>query len=265
MIRMLDGFRFRRKESVIHRLDPRVKGLYTVAVLVAAVLYTEVYIMLLLVLLQVPLMLIAGIRREWLRSLRGSIIFALFIFTVNLISGYVYSGFRLTPTTLAYSTSMTLRFLTLIVSFSIFFLTTSPEDLGLAMEKLHIPYDFCFAFTSAIRFVPDLAIEVQSIIDAQKSRGLELEKGGITQRVRKYIPVLIPMFVRSFERSLELAEAMEARAYGAVKRRTSLYELKMRRSDYTALILITALLAAAVYIRYFYKLPELFPPALVTV
>jgi len=260
MLQLLEGFRFRRRDSVIHRLDPRVKALYAIAVLIAAVLYFELSIMVTICLIQVPLVLLAGIRREWLRSLRGAAFFAAFILVMNLVSGYFYSGIGFTAETIAFALSMTLRFLALMMAFSLFFLTTAPDDLALALEKFRVPHDFTFAFTSAIRFVPELAREVSSIMDAQKSRGLELERGSFTTRIRNYLPILVPMFVRSFERSLELAEAMEARAYGASERRTSLYELTLRRADILALALITVTLTISVYARYFLQLPQLTLP-----
>ncbi|MEM2904871.1 MAG: energy-coupling factor transporter transmembrane component T [Candidatus Bathyarchaeia archaeon] len=256
MLQLLEGFRFRRRDSVIHRLDPRVKGLYAVVVLTVAMLYSELAVMLLILVVQLPLVLLAGIRREWVRSLRGAAFFAAFILVMNLVSGYFYSGMGLTAATVTFALSMTLRFLTLMMAFSLFFLTTAPDDLAMALEKLRVPHDFTFAFTSAIRFVPELAREVSSIMDAQKSRGLELEGGSFMTRIRNYIPILVPMFVRSFERSLELAEAMEARAYGASETRTSLYELKLKPSDLAALILILAALSISIYARYFLQLPQ---------
>ena len=92
-----------------------------------------------------------------------------------------------------------------------------------------MPYEFAFAFTTAVRFVPVLAEEAQTIMDAQKARGLELEKGGLLKRIRNYVPVLIPLIVSAIRRSLELAEAMESRAWGATKKRTNLYCLKLHQ------------------------------------
>lgn len=222
-----------------------------------AVLFTQLPVMAAICLAQIPLVAVAGIRREWLRSLRGAALFAALILTMNLVSGYMYSGMALTSSVLEFSASMTLRFLALMMAFSLFFLTTAPDDLGMALIKLKVPFDFTFAFISAIRFVPDLALEITSIMDAQKSRGLELEKGSFMARVRNYIPVLVPMFVRSFERSLELAEAMEARAYGASTQRTTLYELKMSRADSVALVLMLSALAVSFYLRFYVRIPEL--------
>jgi energy-coupling factor transport system permease protein len=119
------------------------------------------------------------------------------------------------------------------------------------LEQSHVPYEFTFAFTTAVRFVPVLAEEAQTIMDAQKARGLELERGSFMKRIRNYIPILIPLIVSAIRRSLELAEAMESRAWGAAKKRTNLYVLKMRRGDLVLIIISVILLITAVYVRYF--------------
>jgi energy-coupling factor transport system permease protein len=156
---------------------------------------------------------------------------------------------------------MTLRFLVLVESFSIFFLTTSPDRLGLALEQSHVPYEFCFAFTTAVRFVPVLAEEAQTIMDAQKARGLELERGNFIKRIKNYIPILIPLIVSAIRRSLELAEAMESRAWGATNKRTNLYVLKIERGDYILAIISVCMLIIAVYIWIFLReqIPQLIP------
>jgi len=210
-----------------------------------------------LFLAQVPLIYMARVQREWKRSIRGGMVLTTIIFATNILVGYVSNGFRLTYGLVLYSTTLAFRFVVLMSSFSIFFLTTSPDDLSLALQQSRIPYEFCFAFTTAIRFVPVLANEAQTIMDAQKSRGLELEKGNFLRRIRNFIPILIPLIVGAIRRSLELAEAMESRAFGAKKERTSLYILKMRRSDWTALSIGALLLAFSLYIRFFVGLPPL--------
>jgi energy-coupling factor transport system permease protein len=154
---------------------------------------------------------------------------------------------------------MTLRFIVLIESFSIFFLTTSPDNLGLALEQARVPYEFSFAFTTAVRFVPVLAEEAQTIMDAQKARGLELERGNFLKRIRNYIPILVPLIVSAIRRSLELAEAMESRAWGATKKRTNLYTLKMHRGDFVLLAITVGILALAIYVRLTcVRIPSLF-------
>jgi energy-coupling factor transport system permease protein len=150
-----------------------------------------------------------------------------------------------------------MRFIVLIESFSVFFLTTSPDHLGLALEQAHIPYEFCFAFTTAVRFVPVLAEEAQTIMDAQKARGLELERGSFFKRIRNYIPILIPLIISAIRRSLELAEAMESRAWGATKKRTNLYVLKTHRGDIVLMIITVGILVSAIYVRLNVTIPTL--------
>jgi len=254
---VFDGLKFRRVYSPIHNLDPRVKFIYVCAVFVAAIIFGEILPLLALFLLQVPFVLLARVQKEWLRSLRGALFLATFIFFTNFIFSFVNAGYVILAPNVEFAAAMTLRFVVLVESFSVFFLTTSPDLLGLALEQSRVPYEFSFAFTTAVRFVPVLAEEAQTIMDAQKARGLELEKGNFMKRIRNYVPVLIPLIVSAIRRSLELAEAMESRAWGAVKKRTNLYGLKLHRGDFALLALTVGVLVLAVYIRLFIPVPVL--------
>jgi len=252
---VFDGLKFRRVYSPIHNLDPRIKFIYVCAVFVAAILFGELIPLIALFLLPIPFVLLAGVQKEWLRSLRGAAFLAIFIFVVNIASSFFTSGYVLTAVALENAAAMTLRFVVLVESFSVFFLTTSPDHLGLALEQSRVPYEFAFAFTTAVRFVPVLAEEAQTIMDAQKARGLELEKGGFLKRIRNYVPVLIPLIVSAIRRSLELAEAMESRAWGATKKRTNLYALKLHRGDFALLAITIGVLVVAVYVRWYVPIP----------
>jgi len=98
-----------------------------------------------------------------------------------------------------------------------------------------------------------LAEEAQTIMDAQKARGLELERGNFIKKVKNYIPILIPLIVSAIRRSLELAEAMESRAWGATEKRTNLYVLRVKRGDYLLTIISVLILIFAVYVWIFYR------------
>jgi len=254
---MFDGFKFRSVSSPIHRMDPRVKFLYVCVLFVVAILFNQLLPLLLLLVIQLPFVFIAGVEKQWIRSMRGSAFFILIIFVMNFFSLYFYSGYLSFAVILERSLAMTTRFLVLIESFSVFFLTTSPDLLGLALEQSRVPYEFVFAFTTAVRFVPVLAEEAQTIMDAQKARGLELEGGNFIRRVKNYIPILIPLIVNAIRRSLELAEAMESRAWGASKKRTNLYVLKMGRKDYYLIIISSVILAVSIYTWMFLQIPSL--------
>jgi energy-coupling factor transport system permease protein len=248
---LLEGLRFSRGDSPLHRLDPRVKFILTVALFSASIIFFDLAPLIVIFLAQLPIVVVGRIWREWLKTLKGGIFLAAIIFATNLGSLYFFRGQQLTADIVEFSLALTLRFLALVTSFSIFFLTTSPDKLSLALEKARVPYEFNFAFITAIRFVPVLAEEAQTIMDAQRSRGLELDKGSFLVRIRKYIPILLPLIINSIRRSLELAEAMESRAFGATKYRTNLYELKMKLIDYIILILSLLLIATMIYIRFY--------------
>jgi energy-coupling factor transport system permease protein len=190
-------------------MDPRPKFLIALTIFVLSLIYVNVLVLLVLLMAQVPLVYTSKSMRRWLGSMRGGTVLAAMIFLMNFLTG----------STLVFSATMTLRFLVLVSAFSIFFMTTSPDDLGLALERIGLPYTLSFTFTTSVRLVPTIAIEAQTIVDAQRSRGLELDRGSLIERVRKYIPILIPLIVSAIRRSTELAEALESRAFGAVKLR----------------------------------------------
>ena len=265
---VFEGFKFRKVSSVVHDLDPRIKFFFVSVLFVMAILFTKLLALTVLFFIPLPFVFIAKVNRQWLRSLRGAALLAIFIFATNFIFGYFYpTSFQgITPpvdTLIEYlvllerAAAMTLRFVVLIASFSVFFLTTSPDHLGLALQQSHIPYEFCFAFTTAVRFVPVLADEAQTIMDAQKARGLELERGNLLKRVKNYIPILIPLIVNAIRRSLELAESMESRAWGASEKRTNLYELKLKRADYIFVLISVLMLLLTVYVWLYVSIPNL--------
>jgi energy-coupling factor transport system permease protein len=253
---VFSGLKFRKVYSPIHNLDPRMKFIYVCVIFATAIIFWELIPLLVLFLMQIPFVLLAGVKREWLRSMRGAAFLATIIFLTNFIATFIGAGWNVTSKNLENAAAMTLRFIVLVESFSVFFLTTSPDHLGLALEQTHVPYEFVFAFTTAVRFVPVLAEEAETIMDAQKARGLELERGNFLKRIRNYIPILIPLIVSSIRRSLELAEAMESRAWGATKKRTNLYVLKMHRGDLALIAITVAILASAIYVRLFVGIPS---------
>jgi energy-coupling factor transport system permease protein len=254
---VFSGLKFRKVYSPIHSLDPRIKFIYVCAIFAVAIVFSELIPLLILFLMQIPLVLLAGVRREWLSSMRGAAFLASIIFLTNFVFRFIGANYKVTGDMLESTVALTLRFIVLVESFSVFFLTTSPDHLGLALEQTHVPYEFVFAFTTAVRFVPVLAEEAQTIMDAQKARGLELERGNFLKKIRNYIPILIPLIVSAIRRSLELAEAMESRAWGATKNRTNLYALKMHKGDVIMTVITVGILAAAIYVRLFIAIPPI--------
>jgi len=237
-MKVLYGFEYRRGTSVIHRIDPRSKMIYVILFTALTVYFVNPLVLLLVLSSSFPIVLISRIASRWSQSIKGSLFFIAFIFIFNFI-GIVLATGSVWDAVIS-GISMSIRFIALISIFSVFFLTTSPEDLTQSMVQVKIPYDYALTFNMAMRFVPTLSREAQIIMDAQKSRGLEMEKGNLIQRIKNYIPVLIPLIISSFRRAELVADAMESRAFGASKKRTSLYVLAMGKRD-ALFILITVL------------------------
>ncbi len=232
-------------DSPIHRLDPRSKFILTLGFFTAALMFTNIYALLVIFLAQIPWVLLARTVNRWLRSMRGGLFLGFFIFVMNTIFG----------TPLVSSLAFTTRFFAIMSAFSFFFMTTSADDLGLALEQIHVPYSISFTFTTAVRLVPTMAVDAQTVVDAQRSRGLELDKGNFMKRIRNYIPILIPLIISAIRRSVELAEALESRAFGASEKRTAIVTLKMRAGDYLVILATTFGLAIALYIYLYVRLP----------
>ena len=254
MATLLQGLQFQPGTSVIHRLDPRVKLLISTTLLITSLLYLEIVVTSLVIAVELILSTISGTVRRWAKTVYGALPLIILIFLMNYLVRSFSEGSYYDPNVIYVSFATAYRLIAFLASFSIFFLTTTPEELGMTFTKLRIPYMYSFAFISAIRFTPILAEELQTIMDAQRSRGLELDRGNPIKRIRRYIPILVPLIVNVLRRSYELAEAMEVKCFGASKKRTFLRELEMKPRDYIVLAITLLSLAFAIYARFFLKL-----------
>jgi energy-coupling factor transport system permease protein len=231
------GFIFRRVDSPIHRLDPRVRLLFSVELFALSLTSGDVLEVALTIATILALASVGRILRRMGRTMVFSTTFAALILVVNLLVGYP----------LIDAAVLAARFIAIVGSTSLFFLATSPDELEYVMKWFRFPQDLVFAFVTAVRFVPVLMLDALQIVDAQKSRGLELERGNLLTRIRNFTPILVPLVVNAVVRSGELAEAMETRAYGAVKRPTSLYTLRFTRRDVAVSLLSLALTTVTLY------------------
>lgn len=241
MMWLSGGFVFRRTDSAYHRLDPRVKLLISLLLFATSLLVRSVSQLALVLVVMVAIGAVAKLLRRLSRTMLLTAAFSLFIFVINIVFTH----------NLATSGLYAARFVAIVVSTSLFFLTASPDELEQVMKTLRLPRDVVFAFVTAVRFIPVMMLDTMQIMDAQKSRGLELEKGNVLSRVRNMVPILIPLVVNSVVRSGELAEAMESRAYGAVPKPSSLYVYRSSLTDRLVAIASLGLFAAAAYAIYF--------------
>jgi energy-coupling factor transport system permease protein len=248
MMWLSGGFIFRKGTSRYHRLDPRVKLLISALMFVTTLIVRSVFQLAIVLVFMVAVAAIATVLRRVARTMALTATFSAFIFIINIIFT------RNLETSALYAS----RFVAIVVSTSLFFITTSPDELEQVMKMFRLPRDVVFAFVTAVRFIPVMMLDALQIMDAQKSRGLELEKGNLLRRVRNMVPILIPLVVNAVVRSGELAEAMESRAYGAVPRPTSLAEYRARTADKAVAVVAVLIFVFTVYSFYF-LLPTFLP------
>ncbi|MBQ8171446.1 MAG: energy-coupling factor transporter transmembrane protein EcfT [Oscillospiraceae bacterium] len=256
--------------SVIHRLDSRVKILLDILYLVViftaqsytGLLLAVLFIVFCYILSEIKLVMI-------LKSIKPILPLMIFTGILNLffIKGetplFQWWVITVYPEGIRMATFMLIRVIALIVGMSLLTYTTSPimltdaiERLLSPLKKLHFPvHELSMMMTIALRFIPTLVEETDKIMSAQKARGAELDSGGLIKKAKALIPVLIPLFVSAFKRANELATAMECRCYRGGEGRTRLKQLKTALRDYVALAIMILLLAAVIVINFVPILP----------
>ena len=246
-------------DSLLHRLDPRVKILSLIAYIVLTFCAFNYYalgavffaVLVIVLLSKVPL-------KMYLKSLKVIIIIVVITSLLNLFYGTgepiaEWWIFKITLNGIRNAVFVCVRIICLILFSSALTFTTSPTDLTDALERLMKPltvfhvkvHEIAMMMTIALRFVPTLLEETDKIMAAQKARGADMESGNLFKRVKALIPVLIPLFVSAFRRAYELAVAMECRCYRGGKGRTRMKQLKMVKRDYLS-VCFTLMMTAGV-------------------
>jgi energy-coupling factor transport system permease protein len=142
-----------------------------------------------------------------------------------------------------------------MTSFSLFFLTVQPDQLSQALIQMRVKFEFAFAMSMAMRYVPTLGQEAYAIMDAQRARGVELDKGNLIKRIRNIIPIIVPLIIVSIRRALSIAESMESRGFGASENRTYMEMLRFRKRDWAVVLSSLLMLSLTIYVRFFVGLP----------
>ncbi len=219
---MVDLFRTQPGETAYSKLNPLTKFALFASFVILPLLSTSLLIQVYSLLAQLPLIALSKSQSRVKRSLRASLLFIVVLIVLNY----------LTTRSLEFSLAMVLRLVSMIIASAIFMTGTSPAEIGDLLTKLRVPLQITFSFVIALRFIPVLADDVVMIITSQVSRGYELQKGGFVEKVRRLVPVLIPMIIIAIRRGHQLAEALETKAFGAAERRTSYVVYEYGRSDW---------------------------------
>lgn len=252
-------------ESFIHKLDPRAKILISIIFIICLFIVNKFIGYTVVIGFLLTIILVAKIPFRFIvKGLKPIFLLVLFTAVLNI---FMIKG---TPETLLYKIGflsiyteglktavfMAIRLILLIIGTSILTLTTSPIELTDGIEKLlrpigkEIAHELAMMMTIALRFIPTLIDETDKIMKAQKARGADFESGGMIQKAKSLVPLLVPLFISSFRRADELAMAMEARGYRGGVGRTRMKVLKFTSRDTIAFIVAALILVWSLVVRF---------------
>ena len=251
------------ENSIIHRLDPRVKLFGTLVFIVMLFVVNNfigfglmaLYLFVVVKMSRIPF-------RKVIKGVRGIIIILIISALLNI---FFTPGkhevahwwiFTITSEGLVRSAYLVVRLVLLVLSTSVMTLTTKPNDLSDGLEKalgflkvIRVPvHEIAMIMSLALRFIPTLMEETERIKKAQMARGADFESGNMLKRAKSLIPILIPLFVSSIKRAVNLAQAMEARCYNGGNR-TKLHPLKYKKRDVMSYIFCGVIIASVIVVN----------------
>ena len=252
-------------DSVLHRLDPRVKlvGTFTYLISLFVVksfwgyLLAAMFLFVMIKLSNVPFRYIVRGMKTILFLLLITVCFNLFLTPGEVI--WQFSIFKITKEGLTFAIKMALRLSLLILGSSIMTLTTTPTQLTDALEtlmkplrKVHVPvHEIAMMMSIALRFIPILMEETDKIMKAQIARGADFESKNIVKKIKSLVPLLVPLFISAFRRANDLAMAMEARCYRGGEGRTKMKPLVYCAKDRVAYFILLAFFVVCILTRIF--------------
>ena len=249
--------------SVLHRLDPRVKLVSTLIYIVSLFVFDSIigyviaaiFLASMIKLSQVPF-------RFMVKGLKPVVVLLCITLFFNLIftpGEAVFSIWIITVTRegIQLAVRMGIRLVFLVIGASLMTLTTTPNQLTDGLERLLKPlnhirvpvHEISMIMSIALRFIPILLDETDKIMKAQTARGADFESGGLVRKVKAMVPLLVPLFISAFRRANDLAMAMEARCYHGGEGRTQMKPLIYQKRDYVAYGIVWAYLAVSIVFR----------------
>lgn len=264
MIRDITLGQYYQTDSVIHRLDPRVKLVATIAFLCSlfvvknfiGYLIAAIFLGCMIKLSHVPF-------RYMIKGMRAIAFLLLLTFVFNLFltpGEVVWSAWKLqiTKEGISLAVKMAIRLTFLIIGSSVMTLTTTPNNLTDGMEKLMKPlrifkvpvHEVAMMMSIALRFIPILLEETDKIMKAQMARGADFETGNLIKKAKNLVPLLVPLFISAFRRANDLAMAMEARCYHGGEGRTKMKPLVYKTRDRLAYLVLILYFVIIIVSRY---------------
>lgn len=265
MIRDITLGQYYQTDSVLHRLDCRVKLVGTLAFIISLFVVNNVWGYLLAAMFLALCIRLSNVPFKFMVKGMKSIVFLMLfavVFNLFLTPGtpaVTIWKLKITWEGIEMASKMAVRLVMLIIGSSLMTLTTTPNHLTDGLEsllnplkKLKVPvHEVSMMMSIALRFIPTLIEETEKIISAQKARGADFDSGNLIQRAKAMIPILVPLFISAFRRADELATAMECRLYRGDVGRTRMRQLKIARVDVCALLWVAVLFAVVIILKHF--------------
>lgn len=271
MIRDITIGQYYPAQSVIHKLDPRVKLFATLIYIIALFTYKGLAGFAVITAFMIACIKISKVPFKYMvKGLKAIVILLLITSLFNLLltpTGEVYWKYgvlSLTSDGIINAITMTIRLIYLILGTSLMTLTTTPNQLTDGLEKSLRPFNkigvpvhaIAMMMSIALRFIPILIEETDKIMKAQMARGADFESGGIIKKAKNMIPLLVPLFVSAFRRADDLAMAMEARCYNGGDGRTKMKPLSYDKRDYITYVVVLLFIVAVMLLRVFVRFPQ---------
>lgn len=262
MIRDITLGQYYQTDSVLHRMDPRVKLVGTVVYIVSLFLYRRIAPYVLAFLFLAAMIKLSKVPLKFIVRGLKAIVFLLFLtaaFNLFLTPGdpvFEYGILSISKEGIQSAVFIAIRLIFLIMGSSIMTLTTTPNELTDALEnllkplnKIKVPvHEISMMMSIALRFIPILLEETDKIMKAQMARGADFESGNLIKKVKAMIPLLVPLFISAFRRANDLAMAMEARCYHGGENRTKMKPLQYKKGDVAGYICLILYLAAMIIV-----------------
>ncbi len=239
------------KKTPIHSLDPRTK-LYILlsSFVVASIQQHPLHATVVAMAILAHGTLAASLKNIWRI---GGLLAAIGILTVLLWSIQakgvtpLFWKFQVEP--VLYGIATAIKIDSMIIAGMIFLSTTKNEEVAIGLVKLGLPYSFAFAFCTALRLAPTIMGSAKMVAQAQKSRGLDFRAGGPLSRMRKYVPLLVPIFLTVLRYTNQLSMALESKGFRAMEKRTFLHEARFAARDYWVTSALILVLIVAIIMR----------------
>jgi len=156
---------------------------------------------------------------------------------------------QISKESLLYGLAMGIRIDVMIISGIIFLSSTRTEDFTRGLSSLGLSFPVSFSLSLSFRLVPTFATTASTIVQAQKSRGLDLESGRLLKRIRRHIPLFVPVLIHAIRNTDLLAIALESKGFGFKKRRTYYLHFRSTWQDWLSIAILAGLIGFSFYIR----------------